>query len=149
MIARVVILIFLLTGCSRSAKFCQVCQREECTGLAFRVTLEDGKRVETCCPRCGLHYLEANQVKARRMEATDYATGKWIEAKDATYVEGSDVSHCASAETKRDQFGCCYFKGYDRCLPSLIAFAKLETATTFQRDHGGKFVQLNQTGDTQ
>lgn len=142
MIARVAMLIVLVAGCGRPGEFCQVCQREECTGLAFRVTLEDGRRVQTCCPRCGLHYLKTANAPARQIQASDFGSGKWIDAKTALYVEDSDVSHCAGKEVRRDQFGCCYYKGFDRCLPSLIAFADAEAAAKFQQRHGGKLVRF-------
>ncbi len=139
-IAAIAFALALATGCSRGQKTCAVCEREECKGLAFRVRLETGKTVETCCPRCGLHYLESTKQQARALQATDYAGGQWIDATKATYVSGSDVAHCAMKETKRDAYGCCAFKDFDRCLPSLIAFADTTSAQTFQKQHGGEVV---------
>jgi hypothetical protein len=136
-------LALLVTGCERAPKSCQVCQRDECKGLAFRVTLTTGKTVETCCPRCGLHYLESTKQQARALQATDYAGGQWIDATKAMYVSGSDVSACAGMETKRNAHGCCAFKDYDRCLPSLIAFEDEQRAVEFQKQHGGEIVTLD------
>jgi hypothetical protein len=136
------LLAIVLCSCNRGHKTCAVCQRDECTGLAFRVTLDNGKTVETCCPRCGLHYVEEAKQSARLMQATDYVTGKWLDAKLATFVSGSDVSHCASKEVRRDAQGCCLVKGYDRCLPSLIAFQSQEEAGKFLKEHGGTMVSF-------
>ena len=140
---RMIVLIFcavVAAGCSKSTRMCAVCNREECNGLTFRVTLENGKVVETCCPRCGLHYLESTHQRARKMEATDFATGNWVDAANAVYVSDSNVHPCAELQTLRDPQGCCMLKTYDRCLPSLVAFAATEPAATFQKAHGGQIV---------
>jgi nitrous oxide reductase accessory protein NosL len=74
------------------------------------------------------------------MEATDFATGNWVEATHAVYVSDSDVHPCATLEARRDPQGCCMAKTYDRCLPSLVAFATKDQAAVFQKDHGGQLV---------
>jgi nitrous oxide reductase accessory protein NosL len=76
--------------------------------------------------------------------ATDYATGKQVDALAALYVVGSDVSHCAAMEVRRDAQGCCLYKGYDRCQPSTIAFAGRDEAEAFARKHGGKVSAWNE-----
>ncbi|MCG3150132.1 MAG: hypothetical protein PCFJNLEI_03610 [Verrucomicrobiae bacterium] len=126
-------------GCQRGPSQCSVCEREECKGLTFRITLPAKKTVETCCARCGLHYL-AGSSAAQKAEATDFSTGKWIDATTASYVSGSDVHPCATVNAQRDAQGCCVFKGYDRCLPSLVAFAKDTDAQAFARQRGGEVV---------
>jgi hypothetical protein len=136
----VVVALLLAAGCSRGRKSCAVCDRAECQGLAFRVTLANGKTVETCCPRCGLHYLESAKQQARSLSATDHTTGEWIDATKAVYVSGSDVSHCTMNEAMRHTEGCCAIKNYDRCLPSLIAFRDKQAAAAFQKQHGGRLV---------
>lgn len=125
-----------LTGCTRGPAHCSVCDRHECKAMAFRVTMSMGRKVETCCVRCGMHFLAANSA-ARDAEATDFSTGHWIDATKAVYVVGSDAPGCAMAETRRDAQGCCMMKDYDRCLPSTLAFAAREAAAGFQRQHGG------------
>lgn len=130
----------LLAGCTGGAKRCAVCARDECPGVAFQVTLENGKVVETCCPRCGLHYLHAHDQQARTMRATDFATGEWIDATRALYVSGSEVSPCSAMEARRDAEGCCMVKTYDRCLPSVIAFQARANAERFAKEHGGQVI---------
>jgi hypothetical protein len=78
------------------------------------------------------------------LEATDYASDRWIEATKAMYVSGSDVSHCGTEEARRDAYGCCAIKDYDRCLPSLMAFATLDATQAFQKQHGGSPVTVAQ-----
>jgi nitrous oxide reductase accessory protein NosL len=74
------------------------------------------------------------------MEATDFATGHWVDAADAVYVSDSDVHPCAEMQSMRDPQGCCLLKTYDRCLPSLVAFAARDQAVVFQKAHGGQLV---------
>ena len=131
---------FLMAGCSRGPKVCEVCHRDECKAMAFRITLESGKTVETCCPRCGMHYLESTRQAPRRLEVTDFATGHWMEATQAVFVSGSDFHGCAMPETRRDAQGCCLMKAYDRCLPSLVVFADKSVAVEFQKQHGGELL---------
>ena len=135
-----IICVALVAGCSKSPHVCAVCGRAECNGMAFRVTLENGKVVETCCPRCGLHYLADNHLQARKLEATDFATGNWLDATKAIFVSDSDVHPCAEMGSLRDPQGCCMLKTYDRCLPSLVAFVAKDEATVFQKNHGGQLV---------
>ena len=108
------------------------------------MTLANGKTVQTCCPRCGLHYLNINHQTAKTLQATDYTSGQWIDATKALYVSGSDVSHCGMVDVHRDAYGCCAIKDYDRCLPSLIAFVTLDAAQAFQKQHGGSLVTFAQ-----
>lgn len=145
----VCIVLGALVSCSRTHHRCEVCQRDECTELAFRVTLEGGKTIHTCCPRCGLHYAKTSPQAPRTYQATDYTGKEWIDATKAVYVSGSDVSHCASKEIKRDAQGCCLVKGFDRCLPSLIAFTERADAESFQKKHGGELVTFDELSLTQ
>ena len=126
------------------AKTCAVCQRDECKAMAFRITLESGKTLETCCPRCGLHCLAGVKTAPRQVQATDFSSGKWIDARQAVYVSGSDAPGCAKPETRRDAQGCCMMKAYDRCLPSLVAFADKAVAVDFQKQHGGEVMAFQQ-----
>jgi hypothetical protein len=57
-------------------------------------------------------------------------------------VSGGDLSHCAMKETRRDAYGCCFYKGFDRCEPSLIAFASNEEVEKFKKQHGGEFLMF-------
>ena len=50
------------------------------------------------------------------------------------------MTPCASMEAAapRDERGCCMTQTYDRCLPSLLAFASRSRAEAFAREHGGE-----------
>lgn len=134
----------VLVSCGQRREVCAVCQRDECAGFAFHVMLDNGRAVETCCPRCGLHYVQSEKQHVRSMSATDFQSGKLIDATRAFYLSGSGLSHCSGQETRRDAYGCCYYKGFDRCLPSLVAFETREAAEASEKQHGGEIVAFGQ-----
>ena len=137
-----VLLTLWVAACGRAHKVCAVCNRDECTRMAFRMTLENGRAVETCCARCAMHYLESNKQRAKVLQATDFASGRWIDATTAVFVSGSNVKACTAIESRRDAQGCCMYMAYDRCLPSLVAFGDKQGALAFQKEHGGELVAL-------
>jgi len=124
-------------GCARQAERCWVCDREIHAGVLATITLADGKRVHACCPRCALHYQAETRNRASRIEVTDFAGGRVLPLAAAWLVEGSDATPClhhppVEAETRSPLKVC-----YDRCMPSLIAFASGDAARAFMTDHGG------------
>ena len=128
----------LLAACSRNA-VCDVCKRDECAAMTFRIEYADGGSQRTCCPRCGAHALkEAAGREVRRLEAHDFASGRPIDARQAVYVDGSDMEHCSGARETPAAQDCCRSLQYDRCLPSLVAFASREEAAAFMQEHGGR-----------
>jgi len=129
--------LILLASCRPAPKLCPACERPDCAGMTFNVTLASGKVIETCCPRCGAAVVRQQTAAPRALTASDFSSGQPVGATLAVYVVGSDVSHCAGMEMKRDAEGCCMFKGYDRCLPSTLAFATHDAAVDFQKKHGG------------
>lgn len=127
-----------LSGCRARAASCDLCGRDECTALTFRVEYADGGEQVTCCPRCASHAVaESGGREVARLVARDFATGREIDARVATFVDGSDVEHCSAPKEQRAEPGCCRELAYDRCLPSLIAFGDPAAAERFARDHGG------------
>lgn len=120
---------------------CQICRRPMHRATSNLVTLDDGTEVELCCPRCGLHFQEGRtDVVSSRV--TNFLTGERIAAQDATYVVGSSVHPCCSEdEILADRSGIEYERTWDRCLPSVIAFASEEDAGSFQAQHGGEIRQ--------
>lgn len=135
-------------ACGPAGAHCDVCDRDECTALAFRVEYTDGGAQTTCCPRCASHAVkEAHEKSGRqvaRLRARDFATGGEIDAREALYVEGSDVEHCMSRKEEPTPQSCCRVLTYDRCLPSLVAFSTRESAEAFIRDHGGELRSFDQ-----
>jgi hypothetical protein len=134
-----VMLAAVTAACSKQAKFCEECGRAECRNLSFDVRHQDGTLVQTCCPRCALHYLARRHPSVASLAVRDFDTAGRIDATRAFYVEGSDVAPCSAfaGSPPRDERGCCMKTVYDRCLPSLLAFASRPEAETFAREHGG------------
>ncbi|GBC77622.1 hypothetical protein HRbin08_01101 [bacterium HR08] len=119
------------------APLCRVCGRSVHPGQMFVLHLDDGERERTCCPRCGLHARLRAPERVRAAWATDFASGRQIEAERAVYVEGSEVMTCCRPAPLREP-GVVYERHWDRCLPSLIAFARESDARAFQAQHGGR-----------
>jgi hypothetical protein len=116
---------------------CEVCQRPMHKETFYRVELQGGTSTEVCCPRCGLRFQRGRRdVKGAKV--ADYLTRKPLDAKEAFYVESSEVHPCCSMDvTRRDATGGQYTLAWDRCLPSLVAFATREQAEEFRRSQGG------------
>jgi hypothetical protein len=129
----------VLTSCGTS-KMCAVCAREECGNLSFRIQFASGEAVETCCPRCGIQYLKTEQRAVAALEVRDFESARAVDARSAWYVVGSDVMPCKdmhASKPTRDEQGCCIRTTYDRCVPSVLAFAGREQAAAFAGRHGG------------
>jgi hypothetical protein len=73
---------------------CKLCAEEIHEGMRYTIMLSDGGRIKACCPTCGLHLQVHDPRKIVSAYATDYATGKTIEAALAFYVEGIDALLC-------------------------------------------------------
>jgi len=138
-VAAVLAALVPVLSCETAAARCAMCHREECRNLAFTIHLTDGSKVDMCCPRCALRYLARENPDVARLEVRDFATAKRLDARTATFVEGSDVHPCSASHEgpPKDERGCCLAPVYDRCLPSVLAFADRGTAEAFARQHGG------------
>lgn len=121
---------------------CEVCKRELHHGAAFWVTAADGSKRLTCCPRCGLHFVRNQGGQA--VEATDFNSGKTIPADRAIYLEGSDIMECCSTSGRRTDEGTIQDVHYDRCMPSLIAFSKVDEAESVRQKHGGRIITFDE-----
>jgi hypothetical protein len=134
----VVLLAAAALACAGRAERCWVCQREIHSQVKAVLTLENGKKVPACCPRCALRYREEPGSRVKEIQLTDYAGHRPLPVDRAYLVEGSDETPCLHhhapvMDDSRTPMGVCY----DRCMPSLIAFATPEEARAFLKDHGG------------
>ncbi len=82
----------------------------------YETVLADGSRVVTCGAQCGLLLEAAKGVQ--RAWATDFITGRRIDASKAWYVVGSSA--------------------VPDMAPGAIAFASREDAERFRRGFGGR-----------
>jgi len=135
--------LFFLVQSGRIAKgnpVCSVCQRPLHPSQTFIVLSQNGRERRACCPRCGLRFaIESGQKPS---QATDFSNGKLIVAETAFYLEGSDLMQCCASTTMRAGSGMICDMHYDRCLPSLVAFANLQNARAYQQEHGGRLINL-------
>ena len=123
---------------------CQVCDRGTCHALKFGIKTKWGIPTKTCCPQCGLAYMH-HYPQSKVSFATDFKTGKKVDAKSAFYVQGSDVNLCHKPSAVRDDIhGEAAFTKYDRCLPSLIAFGTKNDAEEFRQEHGGRLYTFDE-----
>ena len=136
------LLVFILAAsvaaCSRRPEMCWVCQREVHDSVRTTLTLDGGRKIVACCPRCALHYKEEPDHHVREVRVTDYAGGGTLPFREAYLVDGSDETPCVHhyadmADEAKAPMQVCY----DRCMPSLIAFAAGPAARAFSADHGG------------
>lgn len=85
-----------------------------------------------------------NSDKVVSAYATDYATGKAIEAAQAFYVEGSNVHHCDPQQMMPNETRGNYTMDWQQCDPSLVAFGSRQAAATFPTQHGGRVMSFEE-----
>jgi hypothetical protein len=130
---------FVWTGRIAGGKpVCEVCKRVIQTETSFRIARPDGSMRAVCCPRCGLAAVIQNG--GRVLEAVDFSSKKRIRAAEAIYLEGSDIMECCSSTGFRSHEGSYQEMDYDRCMPSLLAFARRGDAEMVRQKHGGNIL---------
>ena len=121
---------------------CQVCNRP--IHMETRtVALIGGEREVFCCPTCAVHAAQQSGKGLEFVKFTDYATGWPVEPDEAFLVEGSDVNPCLAheAEVITDLEKQPAALAFDRCAPSILAFATREAAEAFIKEHGGRLLR--------
>jgi hypothetical protein len=120
---------------------CKVCRRE--IHAAARAVIEvDGKQEAVCCVRCAMTLDEQEKKPVRLVEVTDYVSQTPLAPKDAFYVEGSRIVLCMSHEPHMDETKHPQARIFDRCEPSVYAFARREEAESFAAQNGGVVLGL-------
>lgn len=105
-------------------------------GAVVRVESKDAP-VKACCLRCAVKYARETGKKLRVLSVTDYASRKQTSPATAFYLSGSGIAPCAGPKvdtpaTRRESS----VQVWDRCMPSLIAFADREDARRAQEEGG-------------
>lgn len=106
------------------------------------VAVAHGRSRVFCCPTCALseHQQEGKPVKVT--ELTSFLTGAPLDPADAYIVRGSNFNMCARTRELVNADKHPAVLHYDRCAPSLIAFARRDEAVRFARDHGGEVMRF-------
>lgn len=121
---------------------CRICRRE--IHAESRAVIEvDGRREPVCCVRCALTLVRQQGSSVRLVEVSDYVTGRPINPTAAFYVEGSRVVRCEKHEPMLlDPTKHPYERVFDRCEPSVYAFARRDAAEGFAARNGGSLRTL-------
>lgn len=129
--------IYFVTSRLEPEATCAACHRAIHGETHVVAHLEDGTTADVCCPRCALRFQkERDDVSS--VDVTDFGTMERLDARDAFFVEDSKVILCRHDDrVQEDRSGVQYTLTWDRCMPSLVAFADREDAVAFQRESGG------------
>jgi hypothetical protein len=149
----VLLSILLLTGIayaawrfihSRDDRMCMACQRP-IHGNSRTVASVDGQKGSYCCPACALseHMQSGRPVEV--ISLTDHATGKPIEPANAYVVYGSSHNACTHHQPKQASSDKRPLEAhFDRCSPSILAFATRDLAAAFARENGGRVLPFGE-----
>ena len=97
-----------------------------------------------CCIRCGLTVNRQKQKPLRLIEVTDFVSRRPLNPEAAYYVEGSQVILCETHEPLMDHTKQPHDRVFDRCEPSIYAFARREDGEAFAAANGGAVRRLPQ-----
>ena len=128
---------------SSEAQICQVCSRPihshtRTAGVA------EGRREMFCCPACALTTHDQSGKAVKIVELTDYETNSALVPSQAYLVRGSDVNTCARQHGPVDPDKQPTVVHFDRCSPSLLAFARRDVAARFAKEHGGDVLSFSE-----
>lgn len=129
---------------SRELAACQACGRAIHANMRTVAFIGD-RREDFCCPTCALSAGAQTHEAVRFEQLADYATGHALKPADAYAVEGSDLIPCVRSHQMLNRDGLAVPMEFDRCSPSIIAFASRSDADGFAAEHGGRvdrFLQI-------
>jgi len=122
---------------------CRVCRRV--VHREARAVMEaDGQPEPVCCTRCALSLVRQQGKAVRLVEVVDYFSWQPLRPDAAFYVEGSRVILCEKHEPFLDDTKQAYDRIFDRCEPSIYAFAREQDARTFVAANGGRIRRLSE-----
>ncbi len=127
--------------------YCPICQRHEHGDSLVRLQAKGEGVIEACCLGCALSYGRQSAKPVTILSVTNHETGKPLQPDIATFVVGSDVSPCTHDAQQLRMEGEAVPMQWDRCLPSILAFASRASADAFHAQHGGRlrsFQELTQ-----
>ena len=117
-------------------ELCYACQRQ-IHSHSRTVAMAKGRSRLFCCPACALSEQDQLGKQVRVTELTSFLTGAKLSPDGAYVVKGSDVNMCAHTHELIDADKRSADIHFDRCSPSLLAFARQSEAVQFSREHGG------------
>ena len=121
---------------SSDAQSCAVCRRPV-HERTLTIGEFEGKREIFCCPACALTAHRQSGRPVRMARFTDFETGAPLDPQRAVLVRDSDQNLCMRAHLMVDQEKQAHSAHFDRCAPSILAFADERAAARFAAAHGG------------
>ena len=128
---------------AKPPSYCQLSGRPIHPHMLTVVTV-DGKKRYACCARCALTLAASTGKRVEIVEVTDYETGQRLEADKAWFVDGSRVAPCCAPAVRSEDERTPYIRIFDRCSPSLLAFAYKREALDFIQLNGGTLRRLTE-----
>jgi hypothetical protein len=125
----------------RAPAECQICGRPIHAAMKT-VAEEDGRKLYACCPTCAITGADQTGRRVKLLRVTDFDTHKALDPAKAYYVEGSQVNMCSAPHMMPGEERVPYERTFDRCSPSMIAFASEDKARAFMAKNGGVLKRL-------
>ena len=108
------------------------------------VAVANGHARIFCCPACALTQHEQAGKPVQITQLTSFLNGKGLSPENAYLVKGSNVNLCERTQELIQEDKRPADLRYDRCAPSLIAFAQRSEAIEFAHEHGGEVVPFKE-----
>ena len=121
---------------------CQACNRP-IHPESRTVGLVGDRREHFCCPACAMALQYQTGKAVRIVELTDYETRSKLLRSQAYMARGSDVNPCMRQHMLLAEDKQPAAMQFDRCTPSLLAFASRESAERMVKAHGGQVVRFS------
>ncbi len=128
----------------RQAKVCPFSGRE-IHPQARALVMLGGRRYEACCLRCAIIEAQQTGEQLRVLEVADFETTKLLDPDKAWFVENSRINYCISMSPAAASPGrkTVALRVFDRCAPSVYAFASEQQARAFMAQRGGVLKRLD------
>jgi hypothetical protein len=112
------------------------------------VAIFEGRQEAFCCPACALTEHRQTGRAVRVVRFTDFDTGAAVPPERAFLVRDSDLNMCAHRHVMMGADKHASGEHFDRCSPSIVAFASDEAAARFVDAHGGRVVRFPELADS-
>jgi hypothetical protein len=123
----------------REHQECAACHRPV-HGHSRTVAAVNGQKAEYCCLACALSEHRQTGAAVQVISLTDYARRSDVAPHGAWVVRGSSVGSCAHQAAAVGIDKHPLHAQFDRCAPSLLAFASRREAEGFAKEYGGHAV---------
>jgi hypothetical protein len=124
--------------------YCPICRRHEHADSVVKLQAQGEEVIDACCLGCALSYGRQTAKPVKIISVTDHETRRPLDPDTATFVVGSDASPCTHTSEQLRLEEEAVPVHWDRCLPSILAFASTDSAQAFQAEHGGRLRSLQQ-----